>query len=76
MDVEREAAQQYRQKFYPTSGGYNGSGAGSIGSSAYSGNGGYTSGPIASSSDSAKGVQVYSPYQGVGSSGQGQEAQA
>ena len=64
LDIERNAALEYRKKFYPTSGGYNGSGAGSIGSSSYSG--GY-SGPIASSSDSAKGVQVYSPYQGGGS---------
>jgi hypothetical protein len=37
LDVEREAALGYRQKFYPSSGAYNGSGAGSIGSSTYSG---------------------------------------
>lgn len=59
--MERDAALEYRKKFYPTSGSYNGAGAGSVGSSSYSG--GY-SGPIASSSDSAKGgVKVYAPYQ-------------
>lgn len=53
LDIEREQALEYRQKFYPSSGGYAGSGAGSVGSHTYGG-GGYSGGGGAS--------KTYSPY--------------
>ena len=50
MEVERQAAKEYREKFYPMSGVYKGSGAGSIGSDSYGGGQGYS------------GAKTFTPY--------------
>ena len=62
LDIERQAALEYRQKFYPTAGGYAGSGAGSIGSQSYGGGGGG-----GYSQPSSGGSKTYSPYENADS---------
>jgi len=50
LEIERQAAVEYRNKFYPSSSGYAGSGAGSVGSSSYNNN------------PTSAGAKTYSPY--------------